>query len=196
VKTRRRNPDAAATLLVVVFVLLAFVLGIAVGRAAADPLTSPRVPNAQLTPGVALATVTAAAVCRPGYAGETRSVTEAVKRRVYRAYGVTPSTHRAVSERTGKSYIASDYEVDHLISLELGGSNDSRNLWPQSYLGPWNAHDKDALENTLHVMVCAGRLSLADAQHAIATDWPGSYRRYVDARGPLSARDVHTDKVF
>ena len=52
-----------------------------------------------------------------------------------------------------------EYEVDHLISLELGGSNSIRNLWPQSYLTqPWNAHVKDRLENNLHAMVVSGQL--------------------------------------
>ena len=34
-------------------------------------------------------------------------------------------------------------EIDHLISLELGGANTEDNLWPQPYDGDWNAHDKD-----------------------------------------------------
>jgi hypothetical protein len=40
--------------------------------------------------------------------------------------------------------------VDHLIPLELGGSNDIANLWPQSYVTVWNAHMKDRLENRLN----------------------------------------------
>jgi hypothetical protein len=33
----------------------------------------------------------------------------------------------------------------------------------------WNAHVKDALEERLQAMVCAGRLDLSTAQRAIAT---------------------------
>jgi len=71
------------------------------------------------------------------------------------------------------------YEVDHLISLELGGSNDITNLWPEAYAGAWGARSKDALENRMHRLVCAGQLDLAQAQREIATDWVEAYRRYV-----------------
>jgi hypothetical protein len=39
---------------------------------------------------------------------------------------------------------------------------------------------KDRLEDRLHELVCAGRLSLPEAQKAIATDWIVAYRRYVE----------------
>ncbi len=71
------------------------------------------------------------------------------------------------------------HEVDHLISLELGGSNAIRNLWPEPYAGRWGARTKDVLENRMHDLVPAGQLSLAVAQHQEATDWVGAYRRYV-----------------
>ena len=72
------------------------------------------------------------------------------------------------------------YEVDHLISLELGGSNDVGNLWPESYVSvPYNARDKDKLENTLHRLVCTGRMPLETAQELIRTDWIKAYRMYV-----------------
>jgi hypothetical protein len=73
--------------------------------------------------------------------------------------------------------------VDHLISLELGGSNSIRNLWPESFsTQPWNARVKDRLENRLHREVCSGRMSLHDAQRAIATNWIDAYNTYVGAR--------------
>jgi hypothetical protein len=63
----------------------------------------------------------------------------------------------------------------------LGGSNDIRNLWPESYrAAPWNGHVKDRLEDRLHERVCAGRLGLADAQRTITTDCIAAYRRYVE----------------
>jgi len=93
-----------------------------------------------------------------------RHVTAATKRAVYAEYHIT---HRAPRE----------YEVDHLISLELGGSNSIRNLWPQSYeTHPWNAHVKDVLENELHGEVCAGRMPLVAAQQEIARDWIAAFR--------------------
>ncbi|HEY6029372.1 MAG TPA: hypothetical protein VIU44_02345, partial [Gaiellaceae bacterium] len=56
----------------------------------------------------------------------------------------------------------SEFQEDHLISLELGGApSDPRNLWPQPR--PWAA-EVDRTENQLREEVCSGRLSLAEAQ--------------------------------
>ena len=59
-------------------------------------------------------------------------------------------------------------ELDHLVSLELGGSNDIANLWPEVGKLP---NPKDKVENDLHRAVCDGEVSLSAAQQAIATDW-------------------------
>jgi hypothetical protein len=123
-------------------------------------------PDPDLTPG-AVRNADVGAICRPGSAKAARHTPQAVKEKVYREYGIT---NREPGE----------YEVDHLISLELGGADVAANLWPQSYLTrPWNAHVKDRLENWLHAEVCAGRLSLQDAQQAIAGDWIRTYRKYL-----------------
>ena len=111
--------------------------------------------------------MTARDICVRGYAKKVRNVPAAVKRAVYVRYHI--GAHRV-----------GDYEVDHLISLELGGSNAIENLWPESYrTQPMNAHTKDALENRLHALVCSGTLSLPAAQHAIATDWVAAYHTYM-----------------
>lgn len=71
------------------------------------------------------------------------------------------------------------YEEDHLISLELGGNpTDPKNLWPQPYAGT-NSHTKDVLETKLKTLVCSGKITLAVAQHAIATNWVAAYSQYV-----------------
>ena len=59
-------------------------------------------------------------------------------------------------------------ELDHLVSLELGGSNDASNLWPERSAPP---NPKDAVENALHAAVCSGQMSLRAAQLAIASNW-------------------------
>jgi hypothetical protein len=38
---------------------------------------------------------------------------------------------------------------------------------------------KDRLEDRLHALVCAGKMSLEEAQHAIGDDWIAAYQRYV-----------------
>lgn len=134
-------------------------------------LASPPIrPDPKLTPGVSCPTITAQDLV-PGYTAKVRAngtpdgakITDATKAKVYAEYGIT--VHRP-----------GDFEIDHLISLELGGSNDIKNLWPQSYHGTWNAHMKDRLENEIHRRVVAGTMKLADAQRMIAHDWIALYR--------------------
>ncbi len=115
------------------------------------------VPNRTLTPGAVFAGVTAAQVCASGYASSVRDVPASEKRQVYAEYHVAD--------------VPGADEVDHLISLELGGSNDIRNLWPEPYAGPYGAHSKDRVEDYLHAQVCAGTMTLAAAQQGIADHW-------------------------
>jgi hypothetical protein len=120
-------------------------------------------PDPALTPGDTIPGVTASDVCEPGYAKKVRHVSQAEKGEVYRRY----------SERN----ITGEHEVDHLISLELGGSNDPDNLWPELYEPRPGAHEKDKVENYLHRQVCSGAMTLAEAQHEIVTDWYAVYLR-------------------
>lgn len=117
----------------------------------------PTQPDPKLTPGAVL-NVTAAQVCLPGYASKVRNVPVSEAKAVFATYGV-PYSQRSRGE------------LDHLVSLELGGSNDMRNLWPQ--YGP-RPNRKDAYENELHAAVCNGSMTLAAAQKAIVNpaNWP------------------------
>lgn len=144
--------------------LLLILLALALPLRAQQP--QPILPDPKLTPGDTFE-VTAADVCASGYSRKVRNVPQAVKEQVYREYGITEHRPR-------------EFEVDHLISLELGGSNSIRNLWPESYrTQPWNARVKDRLENRLHELVCSGQLDLQTAQRAIASDWIEAYKKYV-----------------
>jgi hypothetical protein len=111
-----------------------------------------RLPDRRCTPGAVFKRATAARICRPGYSGRARNVSESRKQRVYLAYGIR--RHRP-----------GEYEIDHLISLELGGSNSLRNLWPERQPG---ARAKDVVENALHAAVCDGTIALRKAQREIA----------------------------
>jgi len=74
------------------------------------------------------------------------------------------------------------YEIDHLIPLSIGGSDDDANLWPEPrrMIEPeWSAERKDELEMRLHALVCAGRIEIVDAQEVIAEDWTEAWLRYV-----------------
>jgi hypothetical protein len=100
---------------------------------------------------------------------------------------VPVSLQQMVFERYGVTRPRDQYEVDYLITPELGGATDIRNLWPEPYHGAvWNAHVKDQLEDRLHSMVCRGEVDLATAQRDIATDWIAAYRKYFHADAPVS----------
>lgn len=120
-------------------------------------------PDAACTPGAVFADATAQQVCTPGYSSEVRDVPQAVKDEAYAEYGIA-------------SHEPGQYEVDHLIPLELGGSNDIANLWPEAGEPSPGFHEKDQVENYLHDQVCAGSLSLQEAQSEIAHNWYAVYQ--------------------
>lgn len=129
-------------------------------------------PDLALTPGVARSDLTVAEICATKWGLDKRAVTAAMKREVFASYGFSGNDDpRCVADAHGQRC-----EIDHLISRELGGADDVKNLWPEPYGGPWNAHMKDRLENALHREVCAGTTSLEDARSAIAEDWTKAYR--------------------
>jgi hypothetical protein len=143
-------------------------------------------PNSSMTPG-ATWDVSAADLC----AGtrHTRPITQAMRTQVLNAYRM--------------DHVASDqYELDYLITPELGGATDARNLWPQPYGSPvWNARVKDELEHLLPRLVCAGQLDLKRAQHDMAVDWIAAYKKYFNTDRPLQAhrgpaRDDDDDVIY
>jgi hypothetical protein len=84
------------------------------------------------------------------------------------------------------------YELDALITPELGGTTGIHNLWPQRYDTPvWHARVKDVLERRLAEDVCAGRIDLARAQREISADWIAAYQRYFHTNTPLQAHLEH-----
>lgn len=130
------------------------------------PLSNPISPNSHLTPGSVFPTVTLKQLCSTGYTSTVRSVSASTKKKVFALYGINPKSGR--------------YEIDHLISLELGGDNDIKNLWPQSMTTqPYNAKRKNVLENKLNDLVCSGKLTIKQAQDEIRLDWIGAYNKYI-----------------
>lgn len=106
-----------------------------------------------LTPGD-VATDDVRLICTPGHASAVRmplSEWDRVAPQVFATYGVDFGRHRS-------------YELDHLVPLELGGSNAPSNLWPEPLA---EAKRKDQIENQLHRRVCAGELDIHTAQQAM-----------------------------
>ena len=137
-------------------------------------------PNATVTPGALNPNVTQANikdnVCKANWTTTVRppvSYTNKLKATQM------ASTYKSLIATFGAS--ASNYEEDHLISLQLGGSpTDPKNLWPEPYAGN-NAHRKDVIETKLKTLICSGKIKLADAQKAISTNWVAAYNKYVTA---------------
>jgi hypothetical protein len=129
-------------------------------------------PDPNLTPGASLP-LTGADVCRASDSDRVRLIPASLARQVFEEYGISDPPPRA-------------FEVDYLISPALGGADDIRNFWPQPYsITVWNARVKDALEDHLHDLVCAGKLSLTSAQRDISSDWISAYKKYFHTDRPL-----------
>lgn len=129
------------------------------------------------TPG-AVSTLSAGALC--GGARPSRLVLAEARDQVLVQYGMQGAP-------------SDTYELDALITPELGGTTARANLWPQRYDTVWNARVKDRLESLLAGRVCAGTMPLGDAQDALAHDWVGSYKRYFDTAVPLPVHLASTE---
>ena len=137
----------------------------------------PVLPNSLSTPGATNPAVTQAnihsTICVRGYTKTIRppaSYTTALK-----IQQLSTAPYSGYGDKK-----TADFEEDHLISLELGGSpTDPKNLWPEPYASSTGARTKDRLENALHALVCSGAIALKTAQKAIATNWYTAYLKYV-----------------
>ncbi|WP_370116960.1 hypothetical protein [Streptacidiphilus sp. MAP12-33] len=125
-----------------------------------DPTCTPGATNPDVTQDTIDSTI-----CVSGWTATVRpptSYTNALKKQQIAEYGYSDTN-------------LSDYEEDHFVPLELGGApRDPRNLWPEPHYatgGGYTSTGKDGVETKLKNAVCSGRVQLADAQNAIATDW-------------------------
>ncbi len=153
---------------------------VAVGATPAPSASSSHVglPDHARTPGAINTAANqanlATTVCRPGWASSVRppaAYTGALKLAQLIEYGYLDKN-------------PSHYQEDHLVPLELGGApRDPRNLWPEpnaillSDGTTVGSKHKDALEDELHREVCAGAMTLDEAQRAIASDWIAAWER-------------------
>ncbi|HWU47791.1 MAG TPA: hypothetical protein VN133_13625 [Humibacter sp.] len=122
-------------------------------------------PDAACTPGAIDPAVTQSSIhrtiCVRGYTATVRPPES----------DTGPAKHESLADY-GLAYTRT-IEYDHLVPLELGGTNAVSNLWPEpNAAGARGVNNpKDRVENTLRAAVCGGRVSLAAAQRAIAHDW-------------------------
>lgn len=128
-------------------------------------------PDPACTPGAINPTITAEVLQNPDFRTtcvRSHATTEQQKAGTYKFYGIDHPSNNSGQSQT--------CELDHLISLELGGADTLDNIWPQC--GPPNValserffKRKDGVENFLAKQVKEGKISLSDAQRGIASDW-------------------------
>ena len=120
-------------------------------------------PDRRRSPGAYFSKLTTSVICTSTFrTGPICNVPDSEKHQVEIEYGLAPCGH------------GSTMEIDHIVSLELGGSNDIANLYPEKAKLPTGApgfHVKDKLENKLHDLVCEGTIGLRSVQRQIAGDW-------------------------
>jgi hypothetical protein len=123
-------------------------------------------PDRRCSPGAYSSGLTEAVICAPGFTTSSiRNVPQSEKSAVETEYGMPAKPY-------GRTI-----EIDHIVSLELGGANNIANLFPEPGSGTANYHVKDRLENRLHEIVCGGGMTLRTAQRDIAGGWEALYRR-------------------
>jgi hypothetical protein len=118
-----------------------------------------------LNPVVTEATINET-ICTPHYAAKVRLPWYTMAR-----------IKLALLKARGETWLdAPKYELDHIVPLCLGGaSGDLSNL----QLQPWNeATRKDRVEVQAMRCVCAGKATLAEAQHDLESDWRAAYHKY------------------
>jgi hypothetical protein len=122
-------------------------------------------PDRRCSPGAYYSALTRTVICARGFrTGTIRDVPQTEKHAVEAEYGMPQRSY-------GRTI-----EIDHIVPLELGGSNAVANLFPEP-AGPDGYRLKDRLENRLHDLVCAGAVGLHAAQAAIAGNWERLYVR-------------------
>lgn len=116
-------------------------------------------PDPDCTPGDIFLDTPLETMCTSGYTKTVRNVSVTTKKKVYAMYGINYPPPRG------------SYELDHLIPLALGGSNNVANLFPEAADPKPGFKEKDVVEIYLYQEVCAGRIDRAAAQAKIATNW-------------------------
>jgi hypothetical protein len=123
-------------------------------------------PDRACSPGAYYSRLTRRVICSSRFrTGSIRNVPQSEKFEVEQEYGMAAT------------YYGRSIEIDHIVPLELGGSNAIANLFPEPGSGTANYHAKDVLENHAKEMVCSGQLSLGTARRGFARNWEALYRR-------------------
>lgn len=133
---------------------------------AVPAIAAAQLPNNYYTPGKA-DKVDTKALCAASSDSSSRPVSDWQKNEALTRYGVRPESF------TG--------ELEHLVPVSLGGTNDPDNLYPFHAQGEYTLEAKQRLASKLHDLVCDGKITLKQAQEVFRKDWTKGYKQYVGA---------------
>ena len=123
-------------------------------------------------------------ICQPGYTKAVRppaNFTNGVKQKLVKRAGYPESE-------------VYKYKLDYVVPVALGGHpRKLENFELIRREGPSISKRKNGIEEKLQCLVCAGELSLADAQHEASTDWEAAYQRYAPVKCQLPKRAAKPD---
>ena len=132
-------------------------------------------PDSACTPGAVFSTSTDL-ICDKNYLKNVLNVTPTVQKKVFAEYNLSYKLH-------------DKYKLDHIISLELGGSNNISNLWPEADNLTNSSQMKDKLTAYLHDQVCKGNIDISEAQKEISSNWVTYYKKYLTTPKTSPASD-------
>jgi hypothetical protein len=92
--------------------------------------TWPKLPDRDLTPGAINGSLSVSKICSTKWGKDARAVTDKMKKDVIKAYHFRVS---ACPPAKLKGKLVRRVEIDHLVSRDIGGADDTKNLWPQCY---------------------------------------------------------------
>jgi hypothetical protein len=145
-----------------------FVLGcLSAATLAAPARVSAQLPDSRKSPGDT-ATSKREQVCASDFAASIKPVPGWASNRALAGYGIRPETFSS--------------ELDHVVPLVLGGSNSPDNLYPFHPNGAFTLVAKQTLAAKLRDLVCAGNMSLKEAQNAFRKDWTKEYQRLMNVQ--------------
>jgi hypothetical protein len=131
-------------------------------------------PDRHCSPGAYYSKLTKAVICSTSFrTSSIRNVPQSEKYAIEAEYGMAQRLY-------GRTL-----EIDHIVSLELGGSNDIANLFPERASPAPGYKVKDRLENKLHSLVCSGSMSLQSVRIGISSNWQTLYKK-VYGTAPVS----------
>lgn len=141
-------------------------------------------PDASISPGlIGTTSLEALMQTNPTYSQKYRDVPDAVKQFVKQQYGCKGKT-----------------EIDHILPLSIGGSNDVKNLWcePEHVYDDnerdWGYKTKDVLEAYMAREMKKGTFTVKQAQDCFLLDWVACYQSHLSIQfGSVNPYEEDTD---